>query len=111
MSIRKYEYQSFNVLNESEIIPEDGGTDYDFFLPQLHIRYQVNSNFNLRAAATRTYSRPNFSDIIPAQEINVNEGEGTIGNPELKPVSATNFDLLAEKYFGSIGYFVRWFIL
>ena len=99
----KVEYQSFNVLNESEIIPEDGGTDYDFFLPQLHIRYQVNSNLNLRAAVTRTYSRPNFSDIIPAQEINVNEGEGTIGNPELKPVSATNFDLLAEKYFGSIG--------
>lgn len=96
-------YQSFNVLNESEIIPQTGDTDYSFFLPQLHIKYRVNEDLNLRAAFTRTYARPNFSDIIPAQEINVNEGEGTIGNASLKPVSATNVDLLVEKYFGSVG--------
>ncbi len=99
----KVEYQSFNVLNGTEIIPEDGRTDYSFFLPQLHARYQINDNTNLRAAITRTYARPNFSDIIPAQEINVNEGQGRIGNPEIKPVSATNIDVLAERYFGSIG--------
>lgn len=99
----KVRYNSFAVLNESEIIPETGGTNYYFLLPQLHVRYQVNSNANLRAAITRTYARPNFSDIVPAQEINVNEGEGTIGNPALKPVSATNIDLLGEKYFGSVG--------
>ncbi len=99
----KVEYQSFNVLNETEIIPEEGGTEYSFLLPQLHARYQINDNTNLRAAITRTYARPNFSDIIPAQEINVNEGQGRIGNPEIKPVSATNIDVLAERYFGSVG--------
>ena len=99
----KVQYRSFNVLNESEIIPESGGTDYSFFLPQLHARYQIDNSMNLRAAITRTYARPNFSDIIPAQEININEGEGTIGNSALKPVSATNIDLLGEKYFGSVG--------
>lgn len=96
-------YSSFTVVNESEIIPESGGTDYTFFLPQLHARYQINNSANLRAAITRTYARPNFSDIIPAQEINMNEGEGAIGNPALKPVSATNIDLLGEKYFGTVG--------
>jgi TonB-dependent receptor len=97
------DYTSYNVINESEIIPEEGGTDYSFLLPQLHIRYNVTDNMNLRAAVTRSYARPNFSDIIPAQEININEGEGTIGNAKLKPVAATNVDILAEKYFGSVG--------
>ncbi len=97
------DYTSSNVINESEIIPEEGGTDYSFLLPQLHIRYNVTDNMNLRAAVTRSYARPNFSDIIPAQEININEGEGTIGNAKLKPVAATNVDILAEKYFGSVG--------
>ncbi|MBA4055898.1 MAG: hypothetical protein C0490_14385, partial [Marivirga sp.] len=96
-------YQSKNVVNETEIIPTEGGTDYTFVLPQLHARYQIAKDANLRAAITRSYARPNFSDIIPAQEINVNEREGTIGNPLLKPVAATNFDLLGEKYFGTVG--------
>lgn len=97
------DYKSSSVVNEKEIIPEEGGTDYNFILPQLHIKYKINENANLRGAITRSYARPNFSDIVPAQEINVNEGEGTIGNPTLKPVSATNIDILGEKYFGTIG--------
>jgi len=99
----KVTYKSYNVVNEEEIIPQDGGTDYSFFLPQLHMRYQLDDNTNLRAAITRSYARPNFSDIVPAQEININEGEGTIGNTSIKPVSATNMDVLAEKYFGTVG--------
>lgn len=97
------DYKSSTVVNGSEIIPEEGSTDYNFLLPQLHVRYNVNDNTNLRMAITRSYARPNFSDIIPAQEININEGEGTIGNALLKPVGATNIDILAEKYFGSVG--------
>lgn len=97
------EYQSKNVVNETDIIPTTGGTNYTFVLPQLHVRYQIGKDANLRAAVTRSYARPNFGDIIPAQEINVNEKEGTIGNPSLKPVSATNIDLLGEKYFGTVG--------
>lgn len=96
-------YQSENVVNETEVIPTEGGTDYTFVLPQLHARYQIAKDVNLRAAITRSYARPNFSDIVPAQEINVSDGEGTIGNPSLKPVAATNFDLLGEKYFGTVG--------
>ncbi len=97
------EYKSSNVINESEIVPTEGSSNYTFLLPQVHVRYKLANNANLRAAVTRSYARPNFSDIVPAQEINLFEGEGTIGNTSLKPVSATNFDLLGEKYFGTVG--------
>jgi TonB-dependent receptor len=96
-------YNSFSVLDEEEVIAVSGKTDYGFLLPQMHMRYQFSANTNLRAAVTRSYARPNFSDIVPAQEININEREGTIGNTALKPVSATNIDVLGEKYLGTVG--------
>lgn len=86
-----------------EVLLLEGGTDYDFILPQLHFKYAVNNNMNLRAAATYSYSRPNFESIVPQVVIELNEKEGTIGNPQLEPVSAFNLDFMAEKYFGTVG--------
>ena len=80
-----------------------GGTDYGYVLPQVHAKYAVNNNFNIRAAATYSYSRPNFSEIVPSQEFNLQDEEITIGNPELEPTDALNLDLMAEKYFGTVG--------
>jgi len=86
-----------------EIIPEEGSTDYAFLLPQLHAKYQVNDNTNIRAAITSSYSRPNFESIVPSSEVEFGGREGTIGNPDLEPVGATNFDVLVERYFGTVG--------
>ncbi len=101
-------YKSQEVFYDFEGDLEDienveGSTNYFFILPQLHARYQVNENTNLRFAATRSYARPNFEDIVPAQEIDLNSREGTVGNPELKPVGASNIDFMAERYFGTVG--------
>ncbi|MCI0751405.1 MAG: TonB-dependent receptor [Flammeovirgaceae bacterium] len=86
-----------------EIIPERGSTEYAFLLPQLHAKYQVNDKTNIRAAVTRSYSRPNFESIIPSSEVEFSGRAGTLGNPNLKPVGATNIDVLSEHYFGSVG--------
>lgn len=84
-------------------MPVRGTNSYDFVLPQLHAKYELTPLSNLRAAITWSYARPNFSEIIPAQEINREDGIASSGNPALKPVSATNYDLMYERYFGSIG--------
>lgn len=99
----KVGYSSSYAINENEIVPVSGGRDYTYVLPQLHAKYAVDNNTNIRAAVTRSYARPNFSDIVPAQEININEREGTIGNTDLAPVTATNIDVLGERYFGTVG--------
>ncbi|NJO01826.1 MAG: TonB-dependent receptor [Bacteroidia bacterium] len=101
-------YESSDVIiapngDLEEIRPVSGGTDYDFWLPQVHLKYELSPYTNLRAAATFSYARPNFSEIIPAQEINREDNEATVGNPALKPVSAFNADLFAEHYFGNVG--------
>jgi TonB-dependent receptor len=36
----------------------------NFWLPQLQLKYELSPNVNIRGAITRTYSRPNYRDII-----------------------------------------------
>ncbi|WP_207434178.1 TonB-dependent receptor [Sabulibacter ruber] len=93
-----------NAAGDLESIrPVEGSSNYDFLLPQLHLKYELNKFTNLRAAATYTYARPNFSELIPSQEINREDNLATVGNANLKPVSAFNLDVLAERYFGNVG--------
>ncbi len=73
-----------------------------FVLPQMQIKYSINNKTNIRAAATYTYSRPNFDDILPYR-IENEEGDIKKGNPTLKFPLALNFDLLAETYFSQGG--------
>ncbi len=104
----KVNYQSQDVVIDAagdlqEIIPVTGGTTYDFLLPQLHLKYNWSYYTKLRASATYSYARPNFAEIVPSQEVNLEDEEATIGNAQLLPVGAFNFDLSAEHYFTTVG--------
>lgn len=69
---------------------------HHFVLPQLQFKYMLDETTNLRAAATYTYSRPNFEDVLPYRE--EDNDEVRYGNPDLKFPLSLNLDLLAEKY-------------
>lgn len=108
-------YEKTNVEYSSKDVVIDGAGDlasienvngkssYDFVLPQAQFRYELGKYTNLRGAATFSYARPNFSEIIPSQEINVEDNVATVGNAGLKPTGALNLDLMAEHYFGNVG--------
>ena len=104
----KVKYDSKDVLiggggDLEDILPVSGSSDYNFLLPQLQIRYEFDKYTNFRASAAYSYARPNFGEIIPAQEINREDNVAKIGNANLKPTSALNLDLMAEHYFGNVG--------
>jgi len=95
------EYQGAKILlNGNRFVGIDTLEDqrtHRFLLPQLQLKYAVNDNFNLRAAITSTYSRPNFDDVLPYRE---QDREAVkFGNPNLRYPRATNLDFLAERYF------------
>ena len=73
---------------------------HDFLLPYLQFKYRINKDFNIRAALTHSYVRPNFEDVIPYREVNQRE-EVRYGNPNLSYPYSTNIDVLVEKYFAS----------
>jgi TonB-dependent receptor len=94
----------FNANDEFEGVQEVSGTsNYGFFLPQVNLKYSLTDKTQLRGAATYSYARPNFEDIVPAQEANLRDREATVGNADLLPVSALNLDAFAEHYMDNLG--------
>ncbi|PRX56288.1 TonB-dependent receptor [Flagellimonas meridianipacifica] len=83
--------------------PVSGSNSYDFFLPMVHLRYELNDRTNLRFAYTQSYARPELQDLVPSQNINFADQLLTTGNPELLPASADNLDLLFESYLKGAG--------
>ena len=102
------QYDSKDVIIDAQgdleaIRPVSGNTSYRFLLPQIQAKYEFSRYTNLRASIASSYARPNFGEIIPAQEINREDRVANLGNPELKPTSALSLDLMLEHYFGNVG--------
>ena len=72
-------------------------------LPSVQLRYQLPHDAAIRVAYGRGIARPNFADLPPTFNHNGPAGEIDIGNPDLKPTHANNFDLLYEQYLKPLG--------
>ena len=91
--------------NSTVISPSVVESNYNAFLPMLHLRYNLSSQANLRFAYTRSFIRPNFGDMSPGSSIDNTTNPFTItrGNPDLGPTFSHNLDLMGEYYFKNIG--------
>ncbi len=74
--------------------------DYTEILPALLVNYRPNDDWVLRAAVTRALGRPGYDQIAPRSSFGENGTIGTlsIGNPDLLPRRAWNYDLSLEWY-------------
>jgi iron complex outermembrane recepter protein len=120
--VRKPEAGAAGSLQELYLVRKELGRNtnggFDGYYPSLHLTYNLTSNFLVRAAFARTYGKPDFAQVIPATTIDENDtynslnpSPGTypgvliVGNPDLKPWVAQNYDLSAEYYTDSGGTF------
>lgn len=89
-----------SVISESVV-----ESNYNAFLPMLHLRYNFSPKANIRFAYTKSFIRPNFGDMSPGSSIDntSNPFRITRGNPDLEPTFSHNFDLMGEYYFNNIG--------
>ncbi|GAB5517754.1 MAG: TonB-dependent receptor [Rhodothermales bacterium] len=94
----------FNEDGDLETVtPRSDRDDYLNVLPSLNVRFQVDPNTVLRAAATQSIARPNYYDLVPYRIVNTEDNELEEGNPALEPTRSLNLDLSAERYFTSVG--------
>lgn len=77
--------------------------NYTNWLPSLLLKYTPDDNSNVRFSITKTISRPKYSALVVNKSFNLADQEATIGDPNIKPTEAWNFDLSADYYFKSIG--------
>ena len=80
-----------------------GAQTYTDWFPGINLRYDVGTNFVLRGAVTRAIGRPNYLQLAPTVVVNISDNEVEKGNPDLAPLTSTNYDLSAEYYVGRGG--------
>ncbi len=75
-------------------------------LPMLTVKYNINNKNILKGVITRSFRRPNFNEVKPAQAmIDYTNFDVVFGNPNLKPTFSWNADLIFEKYNNKTGLF------
>ena len=89
--------------------------DYTDWLPNANMNIHFSRQWQLRLAATKTRTRPQFEQLNPSLELDppsfncdptvtecVRVGRG--GNPFLKPLKSNNYDASLEYYFSTTGF-------
>ena len=68
------------------------------WLPGLNVTYRLTERMNLRLAASRTITRPDFRELAPFEFTDFVGGRTILGNPELKRTQIDNFDFRWEAF-------------
>ncbi|MEO5687705.1 MAG: TonB-dependent receptor [Burkholderiaceae bacterium] len=72
---------------------------YTDLLPSANASYDFTNKLIGRVAASRTMTRADYTDLAGAVSLNGQNGTGSGGNPQLKPVRSSNWDASLEWYF------------
>src|SRR5262249_29825255 len=72
------------------------------WLPSLNLIYQITEALNVRAAVSRTVTRPELREYAPTSFFEFRTGQDIYGNPNLRRALSTNYDLRVE-YFPNPG--------
>lgn len=84
--------------NISGLKDSTGTRNYEDILPMIQARYNIGAWMNVRAAVTKTLSRPNYFELIPYERINVTDKTIERGRADLKHTKAWNYDLFFSFY-------------
>lgn len=87
-----------------DIVPNSDSSSYLDVLPSLNLTGYIDEDTLVRFGYARGITRPSLGDLNPSISVNTGDGTGSIGNPELEPLEAHNFDLSLEKYFSGSNY-------
>ncbi|MQA37784.1 TonB-dependent receptor [Rugamonas sp. FT29W] len=91
-------------VNRFEIGPSGGfepkrySNSYIDFLPSANFRLDINKDLVGRFSTSRTMARPELG-MMAGVDLRDVQGTGNVGNPNLRPIRANNFDLGLEWYF------------
>ena len=86
------------------IVPNSKSNSYTDVLPTLNVTGYITDDLLLRFGFGKGLTRPGVGDINPTVSVNVTNGTGSQGNPNLAPLRATSYDLSLEKYFSKSAY-------
>jgi TonB-dependent receptor len=83
--------------------PVSANKSYTNWFPGIQAKYEIQPKLITRATWSSTLARPGFNQSNVSRTVDLGSGQTTVGNPDLKPATANNFDLTIEKYLESAG--------
>jgi len=78
--------------------------------PSIHLWYDLTRDLKLRGSWTTGFARPSLGDVLPSVSVDATNQKVTVGNPNLLPEKARNWDFSAEYFLphsGSLS--IGWF--
>jgi TonB-dependent receptor len=95
---------AFTDLLAADGVVTNASKDVSSVLPSVTVRYDLTKNLRVRFNYGETLRMPNFTDLNPNFILtddltNIGYGQGTGGNPNLRPTKAKNLDFTVEWYF------------
>lgn len=99
-------FEVIETEDDEIVAPRSRSADNTQVLPRFQVNYRPSDKLVVRGAAFTSLARPEFAFLNAATEIEIeddNSLEAFVGNPDLEPAYAWNFDLGAEYYLSSIG--------
>lgn len=93
----------FDEDNETAKATPEVSKSYTNVLPGAHLRYQISNNAIARLAWTNSLARPNYFDLVPYANYSPDNMTLVTGNSALEATTSSNYDLMFENYFASIG--------
>ena len=98
-----YTARAFDAITNSFV---DLTTDKDqtVILPSIVTKTEIDSGVILRTSATKTYARPSFEQLSPAEnKDNIQGFTFHTGNPNLEPMESVNLDISLDYYTEPLG--------
>ncbi len=99
-------FEVIETEDDESVLPRTSKSNNTQVLPRVQLNYRPNEKFVIRSAAYTSLARPEFVFLNAATEIEIEDANSIsafVGNPDLKPAYAWNFDLGAEYYLSNIG--------
>lgn len=99
----KEDLKGYKGATAATAVPLQLASKYWDYLPSFNARLRLTEKLYARAAVSKTITRPTFGSLSPSLTLNANPvdpnlNSGSQGNPDLKPVRATSYDLGIEYY-------------
>lgn len=103
----EYSGYTLDIDEEGDFVSRDKtetqSHSYTNFLPSVLVKYNFSKNTQVKAAWSNTLARPRYFDLVPYVNMNREDSEISIGNPDLNATTSMNLDLMVEHYFNNIG--------
>lgn len=88
----------------TNIVPNESSSSYTYALPSFNLTGYITPDTLVRFGYGKGITRPDLAALNPTLVLDTNLGNGSRGNPDLRPQKADSFDLALEHYFSSVNY-------